>query len=71
MAKESHIEVDGIIIEQLPNAMFRVELENGYVITAHIGGKMRMHFIKLLKGDKVRLAMSSYDLDRARIIYRY
>lgn len=71
MSKESHIEVDGIIIEQLPNAIFRVKLENGYVVTAHIGGKMRMNFIKLLKGDKVRLAISSYDLSRGRITYRY
>lgn len=71
MIKESHIEVDGVIVEQLPNAIFRVELENGYVVTAHIGGKMRMNFIKLLTGDKVRLSMSSYDLTRARITYRY
>lgn len=71
MAKESHIEVDGIIIEQLPNAIFRVKLTNGYVVTAHIGGKMRMNFIKILKGDKVRLAISSYDLSRGRITYRY
>ncbi|XCI75673.1 MAG: translation initiation factor IF-1 [Flavobacteriales bacterium] len=71
MSKEAHIEVDGVIIEQLPNAIFRVELENGYIVTAHIGGKMRMNFIKLLKGDKVRLVMSSYDLSRGRIVYRY
>lgn len=69
--KESHIEVDGVIIEQLPNAIFKVELKNGYVVTAHIGGKMRMNFIKLLTGDKVRITISSYDLTRGRITYRY
>lgn len=71
MSKESHLEQDGTIVEQLPNAIFRVELENGHIVTAHVGGKMRMNYIKLLKGDKVRLAMSPYDLSRARITYRY
>jgi translation initiation factor IF-1 len=71
MAKQKHIEQDGIIVEALSNAMFRIELENGHVITAHISGKMRMHYIKLLPGDKVRLQMSPYDLTKGRITYRY
>ncbi len=71
MAKQKHIEQDGIIVESLSNAMFRIELENGHVITAHISGKMRMHYIKLLPGDKVRLQMSPYDLTKGRITYRY
>ncbi|BBA17300.1 translation initiation factor IF-1 [Blattabacterium cuenoti STAT] len=71
MAKQKHIEVDGIIIDSSPNAMFRVELENGCIVKAHISGKMRMHYIKILPGDKVRLEMSSYDLERGRITYRY
>ncbi len=71
MAKQSSIEQDGVITESLSNAMFRVELENGHIITAHISGKMRMHYIKLLPGDKVRLAMSPYDLTKGRITYRY
>ena len=71
MAKQKHIEQDGVIVESLSNAMFRVELENGHVITAHISGKMRMHYIKLLPGDKVKLEMSPYDLSKGRITYRY
>ena len=71
MAKQESIEQDGVITESLSNAMFRVELENGHVITAHISGKMRMHYIKLLPGDKVKLAMSPYDLSKGRITYRY
>ena len=71
MAKQSSIEQDGVITESLSNAMFRVELENGHVLTAHISGKMRMHYIKLLPGDKVKLAMSPYDLSKGRITYRY
>jgi translation initiation factor IF-1 len=71
MAKEETIIQDGIVKESLGNAMFRVELENGHVVTAHISGKMRMHYIKILPGDKVRMAMSIYDLTRARIIFRY
>ncbi|MBA3664461.1 MAG: translation initiation factor IF-1 [Bacteroidetes bacterium] len=71
MAKQSNIEIDGTIIEALSNAMFRVELENGHVVTAHISGKMRMHYIKILPGDKVRLEMSPYDLTKARISFRY
>ena len=69
MAKQAAIEQDGQIIEALSNAMFRVELENGHVVTAHISGKMRMHYIKLLPGDKVKLEMSPYDLTKARITY--
>lgn len=71
MAKQSSIELDGTIIEALSNAMFRVELENGHVIIAHISGKMRMHYIRILPGDKVRLEMSPYDLTKGRITYRY
>ena len=71
MAKQSAIEQDGSIIEALSNAMFRVELENGHIVIAHISGKMRMHYIKLLPGDKVKLEMSPYDLPKARITYRY
>ena len=71
MAKQSAIEQDGTIIEALSNAMFRVELENGHVVIAHISGKMRMHYIKLLPGDKVKLEMSPYYLSKARITYRY
>ena len=71
MVKEEHIEMDGIVVETLPNTMFRVELENGHVVTAHISGKMRLHYIKLLPGDKVKLEMSPYDLTKARITYRF
>ncbi|MCD4737024.1 MAG: translation initiation factor IF-1 [Bacteroidales bacterium] len=71
MAKQASIELDGIVTESLGNAMFRVELENGHIITAHISGKMRMHYIKILPGDKVKLEMSPYDLTKGRITYRY
>ncbi|MCT4625233.1 MAG: translation initiation factor IF-1 [Schleiferiaceae bacterium] len=71
MAKQASIEQDGVITEALSNAMFRVELENGHIVTAHISGKMRMNYIKLLPGDKVKLALSPYDLTKARITYRY
>lgn len=71
MAKQKHIEQDGVIVEALSNAMFCVELENGHVLIAHISGKMRMHFIKLLPGDKVRLELSPYDLSKGRITFRY
>jgi translation initiation factor IF-1 len=71
MAKQPSIEQDGIIKEALSNDMFRVELQNGHVITAHISGKMRMHYIKILPGDKVRIEMSPYDLTKGRISYRY
>jgi translation initiation factor IF-1 len=71
MAKQGGITQDGTITESLSNAMFRVELENGHVVTAHISGKMRMHYIKLLPGDRVKLELSPYDLSKARITYRY
>lgn len=71
MAKQKHIEQDGIIIESLSNAMFRVELDNGHIVTAHISGKMRMYYIRLLPGDKVKLEMSPYDLSKGRIKFRY
>ncbi|MBK6985270.1 MAG: translation initiation factor IF-1 [Bacteroidota bacterium] len=71
MAKQANIELDGVILESLSNAMFRVELENGHVVIAHISGKMRMHYIKILTGDKVKLEMSPYDLSKGRITYRY
>ncbi len=71
MAKEEAIEVEGTVVETLPNAMFRVELENGHRILAHISGKMRMHFIRILPGDKVTVELSPYDLTRGRIIYRF
>ena len=71
MPKEETIQVEGKVLEPLPNAMFRVELDNGHVVLAHISGKMRMHFIKILPGDKVALELSPYDLSRGRIIYRY
>ena len=70
MAKQKSIEQEGKIIEALSNAMFRVELENGHVVTAHISGKMRLHYIKLLPVDKVKLEMSPYDLTKARITFR-
>ncbi|MEE0520347.1 MAG: translation initiation factor IF-1 [Bacteroidaceae bacterium] len=71
MAKQSAIEQDGTIVEALSNAMFRVELENGHEIVAHISGKMRMHYIKILPGDKIRVEMSPYDLSKGRIVFRY
>ena len=71
MAKELGIEVDGEIVETLPNAMFRVKLENDHVVLAHVSGKMRMHYIKILPGDTVKLELSPYDLSRGRITYRY
>ena len=70
MAKEEPIEVEGRVVEPLPNAMFRVELENGHRVLAHISGKMWMHFIKILPGDRVTVELSPYDLTRGRIIYR-
>ena len=71
MAKEEGIQVEGTVVEPLPNAMFRVELENKHVVLAHVSGKMRMHFIKILPGDKVTVELSPYDLSRGRIVYRY
>ncbi|PRO64585.1 translation initiation factor IF-1 [Alkalicoccus urumqiensis] len=71
MAKEDVIEVEGTVIEPLPNAMFRVELDNGHKILAHVSGKIRMHYIRILPGDKVTVELSPYDLSRGRITYRY
>lgn len=71
MAKEDVIEVEGVVKEPLPNAMFRVELENGHEVLAHVSGKIRMHFIRILPGDKVTVQLSPYDLSRGRITYRY
>jgi translation initiation factor IF-1 len=71
MSKEDAIEVEGTVLEPLPNAMFKVELDNGHKILAHISGKMRLHFIRILSGDKVKVQLSPYDLTRGRIIYRY
>jgi translation initiation factor IF-1 len=70
MPKEEAIQVEGKVLETLPNAMFRVELENGHKVLAHISGKMRMHFIKILPGDKVTVELSPYDLSRGRIVFR-
>jgi len=71
MSKQTSIQQDGTVIESLGNAMFRVELENGHVITAHISGKMRMYYIKILPGDRVKIEMSPYDLTKGRITFRY
>ena len=71
LSKEDVIELEGTVLEALPNAMFRVELENGHNILAHISGKMRMHYIKILPGDKIRVEMSPYDLSKGRIVFRY
>jgi translation initiation factor IF-1 len=70
MPKEDSIEVTGIVLETLPNAMFRVKLDNGHKVLAHISGKMRMHYIKILPGDKVKIELSPYDLARGRIVFR-
>ena len=70
MAKEDPIEVEGVVVEPLPNAMFRVKLDNGHLVLAHISGKMRMHYIRILAGDKVTVELSPYDLKRGRIVYR-
>jgi translation initiation factor IF-1 len=71
LGKEEAIEVEGTVVEPLPNAMFKVELENGHVVLAHISGKMRMHYIRILPGDKVTVELSPYDLTRGRITYRF
>ena len=71
MAKEETIQMQGEIVETLPNAMFRVKLENGHIVLGHISGKMRMHYIRILPGDKVKVELSPYDLTRGRITYRY
>jgi len=70
LAKEEAVEVEATVVEPLPNAMFKVELENGHTVLAHISGKMRKHFIRILPGDKVRVELSPYDLTRGRIVYR-
>lgn len=70
MAKEDHLELEGTVIETLPNTMFRVQLENGHIITAHISGKMRKNYIRILTGDKVTVEMTPYDLTKGRITYR-
>ncbi len=70
MAKEDSIEMDGTVVETLPNTMFRVELENGHVVTAHISGRMRKHYIRILTGDKVKVELTPYDLSKGRIVYR-
>jgi translation initiation factor IF-1 len=70
MAKEEAIEMEGVVVDTLPNTMFRVELENGHVVTAHISGKMRKHYIRILTGDKVTVEMTPYDLTKGRITYR-
>lgn len=69
--KEEGIQVEGTVVETLPNAMFRVELENGHLVLVHISGKMRMHYIRILPGDKVLVELSPYDLTRGRVVYRY
>ena len=71
MSKQAAIELDGVVTESLSNSMFRVELESGHQIIAHISGKMRMHYIKILPGDKVKVEMSPYDLTKGRIVFRY
>ena len=70
MAKEDHIEMEGTVVETLPNTMFRVELENGHIVTAHISGRMRKHYIRILTGDKVTVQLTPYDLSKGRIVYR-
>ena len=70
MAKEEHIEMQGTVLETLPNTMFRVELENGHVVTAHISGKMRKHYIRILTGDNVTVQLTPYDLSKGRIVFR-
>ena len=70
MAREDHIEMEGVIVDTLPNTMFRAELENGHVVTAHISGKMRKNYIRILTGDKVKVELTPYDLSKGRIVYR-
>jgi translation initiation factor IF-1 len=70
VAKEDHIEMEGVVVETLPNTLFRVELENGHVVTAHISGKMRKHYIRILTGDKVTVQLTPYDLTKGRIVFR-
>ncbi len=70
MAKEEALQMDGTVVETLPNTMFRVELENGHIVTAHISGRMRKHYIRIMTGDKVTVEMTPYDLEKGRIVYR-
>ena len=70
MSKDDMLELEGTVVESMPNAVFKVELENGHVVTAHISGKLRMHYIKILPGDKVKLELSTYDLTKGRITWR-
>ncbi|AMD01727.1 MAG: translation initiation factor IF-1 [Halomonas sp.] len=70
MAREDHIEMEGVVVDTLPNTTFRVELENGHVVTAHISGKMRKNYIRILTGDKVKVELTPYDLTKGRIVYR-
>ena len=70
MSKEDSLEMDGVVVETLPNTMFRVQLENGHIVTAHISGKMRKHYIRILTGDKVKVELTPYDLTKGRITYR-
>ncbi len=70
MAKEDHIEMNGVVVDSLPNTMFKVKLENGHVVTAHISGRMRKHYIRILTGDVVKVELTPYDLSRGRIVYR-
>lgn len=70
MAKEDHIEMNGVVVDSLPNTMFKVKLENGHVVTAHISGRMRKHYIRILTGDQVKVELTPYDLSRGRIVYR-
>ncbi|ANF58676.1 MULTISPECIES: translation initiation factor IF-1 [Halomonadaceae] len=70
MAREDHIEMEGVVVDTLPNTMFRVELENGHIVTAHISGKMRKNYIRILTGDKVKVELTPYDLSKGRIVYR-
>ena len=71
MAKDDVIEIEGVVVETLPNAMFKVELENGHIVLAHVSGKIRMHYIRILPGDNVTVELSPYDLTRGRITYRF
>jgi translation initiation factor IF-1 len=70
MPKEDHIEMEGTVVDTLPNTMFRVQLDNGHVVTAHISGRMRKHYIRILTGDKVKVELTPYDLSKGRIVYR-
>lgn len=71
MPKEEHIEMEGTVVETLPNTVFRVELDNGHVVVAHLSGKMRKHYIRILTGDRVKVELTPYDLSKGRIVYRY